>query len=251
MSMIDGGIGCVRLKSLPNRQTHRWPLGASSSGVAHEGVPIALENIDRDRLISDVRRQGGVLCTLRGTLRFVPRDDLMETMFGPGIPQIYVEVDSAEPVAGPRSARKPVEVTAVVTFLSRGEQFPGLNATYVTFDAGGRGNLGAATRWLDEIYVRESYQGHILTDFDEQTRHFEQASFSLTKLLNGLVRKEDAEIDLDRYPSRLMKLLEGRGVFVAGDVHGDVYVGEHVAAMGPHAQSTSARFTIGGKRNDE
>src|SRR5262245_5545917 len=44
LSMIEGGIGCVRLQPVQLRDGQFWLLGATSSGVAHEGLIVALNN---------------------------------------------------------------------------------------------------------------------------------------------------------------------------------------------------------------
>jgi hypothetical protein len=41
MGMIDGGIGCIRLKPRSNRPDFPWLMGASSSGIVHEGLIVA------------------------------------------------------------------------------------------------------------------------------------------------------------------------------------------------------------------
>ena len=151
MRMVDGGIGCVRLKPLPNREVYRWAFGASSSAIVHQGALVALSDDDHDRLIGDVRRSGGLYGTLKGTLRFVPRGDLTERMFGRGIPQIYIEVDHFEPERRDGGRAKSIDVTAAVTFTSRGEDYPGLNVSYVTFNAARRGDLDRAVDWLDMV----------------------------------------------------------------------------------------------------
>jgi len=257
MSMINGGIGCIRLKPLKQRSSHRWLLGASSSGVVHEGVPVALDDAMRDRLIQDIRRWGALQCSIRGILRFVPGDDAIALTYGRGIPQLYLEATEIEPIEGSRGKGPPIEVTAIATFSSRLEEFRGLNASYVTFEAGKRGDLEHAAEWLENTYIRQSYGGRILTDFDEQTRRFENASFSLTKLLNGLVSKEDADevfndLELPEYDrKKIGAVFEGRAIFVSGpaffnqgEIHvtRDIYNVERAGAVGAHATATNTTF---------
>ena len=247
--MIDGGVGCIRLKPLEQRPIHRWLLGASSSGVVHEGIPVALDDPMRDRLIRDIRRWGALQCSIHGTLRFVPSKDVMGLTYTQGIPQLYLEATDIEPLKNSQGKGPPIEVTAIATFSSRSDEYRGLNASYVTFEAGKRGDLESASEWLESIYIRQSYGGRILTDFDEQTRRFESASFSLTKLLNGLVKRADADsvfddLELSEYSRRqLHDVLKRRAILVSGDA----YFVDAAAAVGRNAHALDTII----KGNDE
>jgi len=42
MSMLKGGVGCIRLKPVEQEGRIFWLMSASSSGVAHEGFPLAV-----------------------------------------------------------------------------------------------------------------------------------------------------------------------------------------------------------------
>lgn len=242
MQMIDGGIGCVRLKPVATRANHRWMLGASSTGVMHEGVPVALDDNLWDRYFKDIRRAGGLRCTVRGTLRFVPSGDTLSQTYGRGIPQLYVEASEIDP--SDKIADTPIEVTAVATFVSQSERYRGLNASYVTFFANDRGDLEDAANWLEEIYVREAYAGRIITDFDEQTQRFSNATFSLNKLMNGLASREESqdlfgELGLGPHDrEHLAAILEHRAIYVSGDA----YFVRQAGAVGPNSQSSGATF---------
>lgn len=244
MSMIDGGIGCVRLKPLVNRATHRWLFGASNTGVMHEGLPVALEDRWRDHILKDVRRSGAVKCSMRGTLRFVPSEDALGKTYGQGIPQIYLEVSDIMSPHPRSNTAPPIEVTAVATFLSRSGQFGGLNASYVTFFADSNGDLEEAVGWLEEVYVRRAYEGRIVTDFDEQTQRFSTATFSLNKLMNGLASRKESndvfdELELDSYDrNHLVSVLDRRGIYVSGDA----YFIRQAGAVGPHARASGTTF---------
>ena len=238
-AMIAGGIGCVRLKPLQGRSASRWLMGASSSRIVHEGVPLALDDPTRDRIINDVRRHGGLRCSVRGVLRFVPSDDALAATYARRVPQLYLEATDVTPLDD--EAPPGVEVSAVVTFVNRSEERPRLNAGYATFVAGKAGEIEAASEWLAETYVGQSYNGKVLTDFDEQTGHFAGATFSLARLLEGSVDRDDAEATLRDLvgPDDTMALLETlnrRGVFVAGDA----YIVGQAAAVGPKAVSRNA-----------
>jgi hypothetical protein len=251
MGMIDGGIGCVRLKPRSNRPDFPWLMGASSSGVVHEGLIVALREEDRDRLIDDVRRLGGLHCSIIGKLCFVPTDDPISRGYGKGIPQLYIEAHHVEPAKKMPLSALPL-VTAAVTFTSTMEKWQGLNASFVTFESGKKGDAENAADWLEQVYVRQSYAGKVLTDFDEQTGRFETATFSLARLLTGLVDRNEAraaftDLQIGSYDAEhLEKILAARGVFVLRDL----YIAEQVGAMGPGATAHAINFPEKGvKRN--
>ncbi len=244
--MIDGGIGCVRLKPLPERRTHPWMFGASSTAVAHTGVPIALDPDQRSHIIDIVRTHGGARCDLGGALRFIPRDDLMEPMYAREVPQLYLEI---EQIVVRDRMREAVEVTAAVSFQARHEAYSGLQVTYVTFDPAEPDGLPRAAEWLNSVYVKEAYGGRILTDFDEQVRHFDEATFSLHRLLNGLIPREEAlAVDeaMDAH-GRIVETLERSGAIIMGDV----YITGSAGAVGRNARAEGINITIGKGADDE
>jgi hypothetical protein len=59
LSMVTGGIGCIRLAERPVRGNTLFFLGASSSGVAHEGIPIAMTLEEYRKVIGRIRESGG------------------------------------------------------------------------------------------------------------------------------------------------------------------------------------------------
>lgn len=254
MGMIDGGIGCIRLKPLPEQSPFRWLMGATSSGVVHEGLIVALDDYQHDRIISDVKKHGGLRCTVSGRLRFVSNDSPLLNAFGRGIPQLVLEVEQINPLA--KSAKHPIRpplVTAVVIFVSLADARQGLQASFVTFEAGRKGSVAEAATWLEQVYVREAYAGRIVTDFDEQMKRFSNATFSLSRLLNGLVNRQDArlvfrEAGLSDYDSvQLESVFEGRAIFVAGDA----YFANQAGAIGPNSTALNTRFDnshSGGRR---
>jgi hypothetical protein len=112
------------------------------------------------------------------------------------------------------------------------------------FESGKQASLTEATDWLERVYVKEAYGGRILTDFDEQMRRFEVATFSLNRLLNGLVDRNEAgsafeEVGLDQYTiDKFEAGLEQHGVFIARDI----YVAKQAGAMGPNATASNLSF---------
>jgi hypothetical protein len=188
LSMIEGGVGCIRTKSWrvksdePSQEW--WLVGATSSAVAHEGLPVRLSD-DLYRSFIDDIEGGGVIAALIGKVRFIPDELVALYGYGRGIPKIYVEVEEVLPRAERRGRRDRCLVSAAVSFQSDYEGVPSLYATYVTFDTGEPRSLQRAVEWLDKTYVSQLYGGRIVTDFDQQSTHFAGATFSLDCLLRA------------------------------------------------------------------
>jgi hypothetical protein len=190
-SMIHGGIGCIRTKAWrPRKDEHEedwWLLGATSSAVVHEGLPVRLPNRLYQRFIDDIE-DGGLNCSLIGKVRFVPDELVTLYAHARGIPKVYIEVDNIRPQPLP-SRRRGCLVSAAVGFQSDYEGRPSLYASYVTFDSGDARSLDQAANWLEEIYIHRMYHGRVLTDFDQQSTRFEGAVFSLDCLLRTQVNE--------------------------------------------------------------
>ena len=192
-SMVQGGVGCIRLKPLAAREEFSWLMSACSSSIVHAGIPIKIRDVDHKRIYDDIRTRGGVRCTLSGYLRFIPDIEQYSMTYAPRIPQICLEVTSVNPT--PLSGQDPCipSVSAVVSFISRNELWKGLYASFVTFDAGLQGALEEFAEWLEKIYIQASYNGRVVSDFDQQMKRFSGASFSLEKLLTATTTIREAK----------------------------------------------------------
>lgn len=184
--MIEGGIGCVRLKdvSLPDGRT--WFMGATSSDAVHEGIPISLTDEQHRRYIEDIAR-GRFVRDLTARVRLMPA--AFEGMYEEAthLPQVYLEIEQID--VPPRS--RPFEpkgywVSAAVGFRSE-EHRDSLLATYTTFRNGDERSLKDSVEWLNDVYVRKAFGGTVVTDFDQQSRRFAGAVFSLDSLLRKSV----------------------------------------------------------------
>ena len=193
LSMLEGGVGCVRLKPLERDGQILWWLTASSSTVAHEGFPIALPHDLFESVIDTIRVHGAVTCDLRGHLRFLP--DAFEGLYSyPAVPQLYLEVDAMEPKGC--EAHAP-EVSVAVSFMGRHRNQAGVFATYVTFTPGRSGSLEESLEWMKHTYVEGLYHGKILTDFDQVTSHFPEAKLSLRKVMNRMLTEGELREAID------------------------------------------------------
>jgi hypothetical protein len=185
LSMLKGGIGCIHLRSKRLDSGEAWFMSASSSGIAHEGFPVALPDHLYQRYFDQIQALGALRCDLHGKLQFLP-DPLVELYRGyRGVPQLYLLVDQLEP-ASVRTGSSELLVTVGIGFLSSYEGQEKMYASYATFDPSNPGAVDETAAWLEETYVQSLYQGSVATDFDEHMLRFANATFSL----NGLMRNE-------------------------------------------------------------
>lgn len=193
-SMLGGGVGCVRLKPIERNGSVLWLMSASSSGVAHEGFPLAVPNHLYHAHIGEIKERGAAACTMVGELRFFPQP--FSGIFGGyrNVPQLYLEVLELVPATEQPDAQAP-EVSVAVSFVSSYEGPRNVYATYVTFNPGRRSSFDEAREWLEKEYVRGGYQGRIITDFDQTKPHFDDTALSLRRVMGRhLQRGEVAEV---------------------------------------------------------
>lgn len=191
--MIDGGIGSVRFKPIPIRDDEYWLCTATSDGYCHSGVPLAIPT----GLIEQVDFKSAHLYKITGEVKFLP--EFLEKHFYHmrGVPQIYVLVDSIERASKERGAE--VEISPMVFFKARitesstfrGRSNGDNNVTYVRCHANTLSDLNAAAEWL--VQYADRYGGEIITNFDQQRPTFQDAPFSLQKVMTGRLKENDLE----------------------------------------------------------
>ena len=96
-SMLDGGIGAIRLKPIAMFGEPHWLVTASSDGVTHTGVPLAIPRRIYSSLLPRIHQRGAVCATIRGELEFVP--DPFSRLFDRTImvPRLLVKVTEVQP----------------------------------------------------------------------------------------------------------------------------------------------------------
>jgi hypothetical protein len=216
--MLNGGVGCVRLKPKEVSGERVWFMGASSSGFAHQGIPVALPDGLYERAIERIAKDGFCLCDLTGRLTHIPDDldPLYEQLVR--LPQLYLLVEQLEFLPMPSDAEYLADGAVLVEATATGESpdeyrelADGIYAAFVSFTPQPRA-IREAADWLSETYVGELLQGRVITDFDKQVRRFDNTVFSLEHIMRGLVNTPDTERLLDRCgaPSRTRQLFSER-----------------------------------------
>jgi hypothetical protein len=183
VSMLQGGIGCVRLSQVELKNGDlRWFMCASSSDAPDEGIPLLMSNDIYNTVIDDIRESGSAPRTVIGKTKYIQQNfsDLYSKAYG--IPRVYLEVlDTVRVDKRPEEG----EVSVAASFLSDYEGYQKIYASYVTFNPGLEGARQNAARWLREEYVEGLYRGSVLTDFDQQSPTIGNSLFSLDQVLSS------------------------------------------------------------------
>ena len=185
-SMLEGGIGAIRLKPIYVFDEYHWLMTASSDGTIHSGVPLAVPRKFFGSLLPTIHQNGAICATVGGEIEFVP--DPVSRLFDqvPMVPKVLVRVTSLD-----RGDPKPVQLegSVAVSFVSDYEDRPKVYATYVTFRPDVDGSFEEAASWMKKVYVEGEYGGRIITDFDQTRTVFPEARLALSKVMDGLLSR--------------------------------------------------------------
>lgn len=243
MSMLQGGIGCVRYRSVDKKSGGKaWFMAAASGLAPDEGVPLLVPDDIYQNLIDRIRKDGFAPAILRGRVRFIPDDyrDLYSTRYG--IPRLYLDVEEAE--NSEETNRDYGMVSVAASFAAEIDGEVAIYAAYVTFDPGHRGARRSAIDWMEEEYVRGLYKGEMLTDFDQQSPSFSSALFSLDDVMTS-PDLAAVILRLRTYYGRFdWSMLERQNINFAvdrRDMRMEIYVGDNAnnVVIGGHGSSNS------------
>ena len=211
-SMVLGGVGSVRLSAKLIDSNTTYFLGASSTGISHQGVPVALHEPDFRQVIQIIRGHGGCLANLTGTLQTLPAS-ISPIQYDRKIPKYCLFLTDLEIIRP--SSKTELIITIAITFSNgRGEQFSkgGYTTTsdkswaFCSFYPGKLNqNLDGAVNWLKDYALQ--YSNHlsppILADFDEHYQHFTNPiEFRLKDVSNDVIDIERIEAYLHFYGVR-------------------------------------------------
>jgi hypothetical protein len=257
VSMLKGGIGCIRLRDKRVGGDTAWFMGASSTPIAHEGMVVALPVEQYARVIEDVTRHGALRCTLMGRLAYVPAE--LNALYRDvvGIPQMYLHVEEIAHEVAPYDENflatgavlvRTDDIAAEHRARSPWDLAPGIGAAYVTFQPSRPSSIEHATEWLAETYVRGVMRGTVATDFDETITWFPNTEFALDAVMRGHVsataaaglvaRCGGSEHQKEMFVNQLV--ING-GLVVGGDQYN---IGQ-AAAAGPGARADNVVLNQG------
>lgn len=188
LSMLQGGVGSIRLKPASIFGEPHWLMTASSDGVVHTGIPVALPRKLYGRLLAPIHRSGAIGATIRGELEFVP--DPFSRLFDNSImvPRLLVRVTSLELSDLPPAD---LEASVAVSFVSDYQGPARVYVSYVTFRPDVQGSFEESVSWLKNEYVEGAYRGRIITDFDQTQTIFPEARLALKRVMDRQVSRGD------------------------------------------------------------
>jgi hypothetical protein len=201
-AMVRGGIGCIRLNERQIRGERMFFLGATSTGTAHQGVPVALPESGYRKVIARIKEDGCCPATLVGSLDSLA-DEMPSFEFDAEIPR-YCFVTNDLTVGDRNNSEELVATAAIMFSTERSDQegpmhgqpqMIGRSWTFCSFRPGSNRAVLEAAEWLTDYARRYSSKDPtVLTDFDERHRLFPHVEFPLTDIVNGRVNLETLQV---------------------------------------------------------
>jgi hypothetical protein len=187
--MLVGGVGAVRLRPARFDGADHYFMTASSTGVCHEGFPVAVPEPLFARVRDRIIEQGAVPVRLSGEMRFVP-EDAVPLFDYRQVPLLMLRATELEPLPARRPGLDGFAVSVVVTFTGTVRGQTGAFVSYNTFDPANDKGLATATDWLGRVYIGREHSGIVVTDFDAVFPKFPKAKFGLPLLLGGTLDQD-------------------------------------------------------------
>lgn len=234
--MILGGVGSVRLKAKLLDTNNTYILGASSTGISHQGIPVAMFESEYRQVMHIIRKYGGCYANLIGTIQILPVSTSL-IQYDREIPRYCLFLEKIE-IQRP-SLTKELLITAAITFPSSYHSYDRSKFSrngypndfekswaFCSFKPSSDDkSLEVAVAWLNDYARRYSDMASppILSDFDEHYQHFDiPIEFSLSRLFSGTIDTELINLYQSFYGFSInvqeLSLIDNRkGVFVSGD----------------------------------
>ena len=203
--MVLGGVGVIRLTMKDVDGERVQFLGATSSGVAHRGVVVAVTSADYAQLATELAQRGGVSCDISGEIRFWRSNGNLPLASAQNMPRVYVVADAVTPA---RRRDRPLDITPAIVFQSGGDHSHAFYA-YAHSDARDPMDIKRAAHWLADSYVGDRYPGRVMTDFDERVAHFDGVACPLSTLMDLDTPLEAATRPLASLDSRTVAIYVG------------------------------------------
>jgi hypothetical protein len=180
-AMIAGGLGCLRLAMKTIGGAEFKLLSASSTGMAHAGIVVAVSASDYASIGGAIAGGGGLRCSLDAELRYWEPDKYLPVGATVGIPRVYLLVRDIAPAS---KALPRLDATPAIVFKTSSAEFPGNFFAYTHIDPADGAALDGCVEWMKANYVEARYEGRVLTDFDETTPRFSTTACPLRDVLD-------------------------------------------------------------------
>ncbi len=188
--MVLGGVGSLRLGSKFLGTKEVYPLGASSNGISHQGIPILLGEYEYRRISQSIQESGGCLASVSGYVKIISQE-VLPVRYGARIPKLAIVVDDIEIVKNGKNLEQTVELlTTVAITFGTDYELTNKKWSFCSFDPIHQ-PLNQAIDWLKDYSRRYStFEGRpiILADFDEHMDHFtDPIEFPLADVLRDQI----------------------------------------------------------------
>lgn len=188
-SMIRGGIGSLRLASKMINGKECYLLGASSTGVSHEGIPVVVETLLYQQAISKIKDNGGFVTNITGRVKIISKELSIIKSYRE-IPRFCLFVENIEYIK-PSKSEELMASVAVSYYPSY--SFADKRLSFCSFFPDKKDvELVEAVTWLNEYAVKYSKSSSPIVegDFDEFKAHFGEVDFPIVDVANGKMSKE-------------------------------------------------------------
>jgi len=229
--MVLGGIGSVRLKAKSIDSKVFYFLCASSTGISHQGIPIAMCESQYREIMPLIIEHGGCLVNLVGSIQ-VLSSLVSSVKYDAGIPRycFFVEDIEIKRVSLERELLISIAIMFPSHYRTYGKQellrkfsSNGLNTDLVkswafcSFRPTSPKKLKSAVNWLQDYANRYNHSSNkedtpILSDFDETCSHFDNPiEFPIKQIFEGGFNNEllkayqgfyNVEIKMESYQSK-------------------------------------------------
>ena len=178
------GIGSLRLRAKVIDDQRMYFLGASSTGISHQGIPIALLEENYKKIIGTIKLNGGVFSNIVGTLQLLPMS-MSPIQFPNKVPRYCIFLDDVDAIK-PSSSK---DLLITIACMYSGDRKSQKSWTFCSFNPdSGENNIHAAVDWLRGYAIRfsGSPEPSIFGNFDEYYDHFGYPTeFSIKDLFEG------------------------------------------------------------------
>jgi hypothetical protein len=169
-TMLENGIGSVRLAPFRTDDGVFWFCSASSIGWSDQGIPVVIPDTLYQEIFPEIRDKGSMLASIKGRLRVIYANNdtgvdagldnyVKTTIFDSyhGMSRVYVAVEDVKRLKA-RGPKIGLKASAAVSFTSCYESTrPKMYGAYVAFSPGMANSLENAVQWMAETYVVGRY----------------------------------------------------------------------------------------------
>jgi hypothetical protein len=211
-SMVRGGIGAIRLAEKTIRGNTIHFLGASSTGIAHQGIPIALPSEEYHKVMPIIKERGGCKVKLVGSLQTMT-ENFPALDFDEDIARYCLFAEEVT-VEGASIQNELLTTAAIMFAVSESKGYYGdadKSWTFCSFHPGSSKNneRSHAVEWLLDYAKRYSRNDPtILTDFDEHYSFPCRVEFPISDILRGTVDWETLRVYKQRYGGTYIENIE-------------------------------------------